>query len=692
MAGLTSRPTEGRSGWRRRFSFGLVGVTVALAGMVAVSSPAHAAPGTVTGATFEWTFSDEANAASFNGQCNFWSAGQSDGTLATYTATNGNATVLKLDATNTYVPISDFATRCLDKNGTPANFFNGPVPAPVRLGQKVRFTGGSGTLDPATGASTIQWTGTWSINFYGDNVPFWMTNPKLTMNASGNGTITATMGGYKSDINDPSIRIPLPAVPNVVIATLAGVSAANATGFSTTPVYGGVQYDADPVYGQSPQNRTSPGWGSWPDSFVDFQMETGLGSYWYTSGSASIDIRKPPQSLTVGYGTFAPAPTPTTSVSPNANLNPFVGNSLTITGAGFTGFSPSQQGVYVGLASSADWQPGQVPNIADIIGADFVPKAAIVGGNFTKAISVPANVVNLAETYGVVTFCAHGCSITPAPSPDRAFDTFTPVTFAVTTDPALAKVGSGFSYQVTPFAGVAPYSYAVVGAVALPTGLSLDSSTGVISGTPTTESVAKVKVQVSDAKTPTPRKVTTTLSFRVAPAAMGFGPTVLPSGKLLHTYTDTQLAGSGGVGPYKFKVTTGVLPEGVRLTGTGLLKGKPRVTGSFPITVTMTDTLKFTSTRSYTLHVLVPDPLVITTETVPAGQRNVAYPVTPLTATGGVAPHKFTVAPGTLPRGMSISYGELQGTPRESGSFPITVTVTDKLGVTATHDYVVEVT
>lgn len=279
--------------------------------VVAGAQPAAAAPGTVTGATFEWRFSDETNAAAFNGQCNFWSAGKSDGTAATYTATNGNATVLKLNAAGGYDPISGYASRCLDRTGQPVNTVNGP--GARRLGQKVRFTGGTGTLDPATGAATIQWTGTFSINFYGTLVPFWIVNPKLTVDAAGNGTVTATVGGYASDQSNPDVRVLLPDTPNVVIATLRGVASANTTGFTSTPVYEGVVYDADPKWGQAPQNRTTPGWGSWPTSFVDFQMQAGLGSYWYTSGGQA-DVRKPPFPITVGYGTFTPGQ-PTVSAS-----------------------------------------------------------------------------------------------------------------------------------------------------------------------------------------------------------------------------------------------------------------------------------------------------------------------------------------------------------------------------------------
>ena len=47
------------------------------------------------------------------------------------------------------------------------------------------FDKATGTVDTATGAATIQWTGTFTINFYGRYVPFWIENPKLVIDSSG---------------------------------------------------------------------------------------------------------------------------------------------------------------------------------------------------------------------------------------------------------------------------------------------------------------------------------------------------------------------------------------------------------------------------------------------------------------------------------------------------------------------------
>src|SRR5579871_1751761 len=68
----------------------------------------------------------------------------------------------------------------------------------------------------------------------------------------------------------------------------------------------------------------------------------------------------------------------------------------------------------------------------------------------------------------------------------------------------------------------------------------------------------------------------------------------------------------------------------------------------------------------------------VVTTSLPAGQINVAYTQTTLTAANGTAPYMFAVTGGALPSGMVLSSaGALSGTPTASGSFNFTVTATD---------------
>lgn len=279
---MTTSRTIGSMRRRRRLG-ALVAATALGAGAItgAVVAPASAAPLAVDDATFEWTVSQEIQSNPPFGGCNYLSAGFSDGTAATYLVSEGDVAIERFDGAT-----PSHATRCTGVN-TPGGF------------QKIVWSGGEGTVDPATGAASLAFEGTVSISFYGGLTPFSFTDITVTVDADGEGQVVGTLGGYASSMENPMVKELMDPVPNVVIADLGGADA-GASGFTVTPDYAGVTYDAPE--GGTPQNRSTTGWGSWPTSFVDFHVDSGLGSYWYTSGGGA-DPKKPPAPFTVSYTT-----------------------------------------------------------------------------------------------------------------------------------------------------------------------------------------------------------------------------------------------------------------------------------------------------------------------------------------------------------------------------------------------------
>jgi hypothetical protein len=197
---------------------------------------------------------------------------------------------------------------------------------------------------------------------------------------------------------------------------------------------------------------------------------------------------------------------------------------------------------------------------------------------------------------GVVTFRSQGSS-------DRSQDTFTPVSFTVapTADPGNAKVNVPYSSSVPAFAGVGPYHWTVQSG-SLPPGLSLNPTTGAITGTPTTEGWFKATVRVTDSKTPKATRKNVKVAIDVAPVAITITPASLPSVAKGAAYSQT-LSASGGVGPYKFKRVSGTLPPRIKLKPTGVLSGTPKTAGTYTFTVQSTDRFKYTATRTYTVQV-----------------------------------------------------------------------------------------
>ena len=420
---------------RRRFvrvtTASLAAAALALGGAL-IAAPAHAAGTTVDDAVFRWGLNAEANAAAFApGTVNLLSAGivTADSAADRVTATNwkqsdGNTRILKKQADGSYAAAT-FAGLRTDANGTTLTSGNG-----LSSGHVAEIAGGIGTIDVDAGTATIQWTGSFTSAFYSGMTRSWITDPKLTVASDGTGTVTATLGGYGTSMDDPDKFEPLAPATNVVIATLTGVDV-TPTGFTVTPDYLG-RTVALPA-GSVAQVTTGASAGAFPQPFVDFQIATGQGPYWYSSGGAA-DARKPASALTVADTTvtvtgrgFLPSGTATNGVRP-----PLAGT-----------FS----GTYVVFGKFADvWQPsaGATSSARSVIAQKWaVPaaSAATIGGAGSGAIELAADgsfsvdlalstteAQNLAAgRFGIATYAGSGTVYAP-------FETFTPISFASSSD------------------------------------------------------------------------------------------------------------------------------------------------------------------------------------------------------------------------------------------------------------------
>jgi hypothetical protein len=163
-------------------------------------------------------------------------------------------------------------------------------------------------------------------------------------------------------------------------------------------------------------------------------------------------------------------------------------------------------------------------------------------------------------------------------------------------------------------------------------------------------------------------------------ATISVGPATIPSGTVGSAYTSTQFTQTGGVGTVTF-TETGSL-DGLSLSTAGVLSGTPAATGSFPVTVTATDSHSCTGSKGYTISIGC-STITVTPTTVPVSLEFEPYQVQ-FTHTGGVGAVTFTTA-STLPTGVHLSTaGLLSGTPTQGGVFSITVKATDSKGCTGT--------
>jgi hypothetical protein len=248
-----------------------------------------------------------------------------------------------------------------------------------------------------------------------------------------------------------------------------------------------------------------------------------------------------------------------------------------------------------------------------------------------------------------------------------------------------------YSQTLTAVGATGTVSFAVT-AGALPMGLSLNSSTGVISGKPTAIGSSGFTITATDSAGATGQQ-----SYTVAVnPAITMGPATLPAGTVGEPSYARTITASGGTGAKTFSVTAGSLPTGLSLTsnasGTATLAGTPTVAGNYTFTITAQDTEDLaTGSQTYT-NVVINPAVTITTLTLPdwtAGQGNY-NPGNPVAASGGTGAISFSVAAGgALPMGLSLnsSTGAITGTPTVPGPYAFTIKATDAVGATGSQRY-----
>lgn len=153
-----------------------------------------------------------------------------------------------------------------------------------------------------------------------------------------------------------------------------------------------------------------------------------------------------------------------------------------------------------------------------------------------------------------------------------------------------ANLGSPYGFPLAASGGIAPIKWSITTG-ALPPGLSLDATSGQISGIPTAQnsSPPPFTVTATDSAIPS-QSATASLSIPVgAPLPLSVATTQLPEGLSATPYS-TTLHANGGVGPFSWVITSGILPSGLSLdSSTGVISGLPTAVSSGSFTVQVTD-------------------------------------------------------------------------------------------------------
>ena len=224
--------------------------------------------------------------------------------------------------------------------------------------------------------------------------------------------------------------------------------------------------------------------------------------------------------------------------------------------------------------------------------------------------------------------------------------TTSPLTIVTTSLPT-GTVGTSYFFGGVYAAGGTPgYSYAVTQG-SLPNGLSLNASSGIISGAPTSTGTSSFTVQATDSGGSAP--VSQALSISVNPEVpVSVKTTSLSNADQNQSYS-TAISATGGAVPYSYSLTSGALPAGLTLNSYGVISGVPTTWGTFSFTVEATDTSSpaQTATQQLTLDVIEAPPS--TNVVIPSSGATVSGSQTlDAGASSGVTGVQYEITGGSL--------------------------------------------
>lgn len=291
------------------------------------------------------------------------------------------------------------------------------------------------------------------------------------------------------------------------------------------------------------------------------------------------------------------------------------------------------------------------------------PTGPMPGLSVTIGATNPSGTTNQSLNIGVVTFTSGAPTIALPTSP----------TSGATVDGA---VGTPFSYTI-PATGATSFT-----ATPLPAGLTLDATSGAITGTPTAAGATDVAIAATNGSGTT----ATQMTIRIGPA--GSGPPSITSPATAHGTDQT---------PFSFRITTiptatsytaSPLPAGLSFTtSTGVFTGIPTSasTGS-PYNVTVQATNAAGAGPTQTLVITI-DPKVGGTPTISGATTATGVAGSSFSYTIPASSATSFSSPTTLPTGLTLSptLGTITGTPTVAGIYNVTVVATNGFGNTTTQ-------
>lgn len=239
-----------------------------------------------------------------------------------------------------------------------------------------------------------------------------------------------------------------------------------------------------------------------------------------------------------------------------------------------------------------------------------------------------------------------------------------------------ARVGSAYSYQVTT-TPAAPAG-TVYGATGLPTGIAINASTGLISGTPATAGTNNGTISLTSGGSTNNFSVVLVVDPPLGtPAITSASSLSATAGTAIATYTITA-----SNSPTSFNV--GALPAGLTLGGTAsapTISGTPTAAGTYSVALSGNNATGTGPTTTLAIAVAASGPVpAITSATSATAPLNAAFTYT---ITASESPIAYSAS--GLPVGLSVNNttGVISGTPTVAGVYTVALRATNNNGTGA---------
>ncbi len=306
--------------------------------------------------------------------------------------------------------------------------------------------------------------------------------------------------------------------------------------------------------------------------------------------------------------------------------------------------------------------------------------AGFPGGlTFSGGVTPSATISGTPATAGTYTFTVYlgDHAGSAAPLSRNYVLTVDPPLQIITTAVANGTLGKAYVQAFSVVNGAPPITWSLYDS-SLPPGLTLNPSTGTVSGTPTQTGTFQFALRASDSSG---QWAVQDYTMTIVTAPLDIPVDSLAPGKVGAAYS-AQIPTTGGNAPIKFRIDSGLPPGLVLDPGTGIISGTPTQVGTFSMAVYAQDVTGFVVAKAVTLLVTAGGEAVqITTAALPGGSVGAGY-TAQFVAIKGVPPYTWSGC--TNIPGLTLSQaGVLSGTPTTAGDYTCNAVVHDSQGGSA---------